>query len=107
MPRTSNLTSFYLGPDVQVGGRQGLSACVEQVLAHHWMHFTFLGFTSVLRPSVSSTGDDVRPMALQCWRFDSDGSPPGCLIIGSTGQEVIHVYERWHNISVIHPHGAS
>ena len=25
---------------------------------------------------------------------DSDGSPPGCLIIGSTGQEVIHVYER-------------
>ena len=27
---------------------------------------------------------------------DSDGSPPGCLIIGSTGQVVIHVYERWH-----------
>ena len=25
---------------------------------------------------------------------DSDGSPPGCLIIGSTGQVVIHVYER-------------
>ena len=25
---------------------------------------------------------------------DSDGSPPGCLIIGSTGQEVIHVFER-------------
>ena len=33
-------------------------------------------------------------MALQCWQIDSDGSPPGCLIIGSTGQEVIHVYGR-------------
>ena len=95
MPRTSSLSSFYLGRHVQVSGRRGLSACIEQVLAHHWVHFSrFLGFTSVLRPSVSSTGGDVRPMALQRWQIDSDGSPPGCLSIGSTGQVVIHVYDR-------------
>ena len=71
-----------------------MSACIEQLPARHSAHFYFLGFTSVLRPSVSSTGGDVRPMALQCWQIDSDGSPPGGLSIGSTGQEVIHVFER-------------
>ena len=42
----------------------------------------------VLRPTVTSVED-----CLAC-AHDSDGSPPGCLSIGSTGQEVIHVYDR-------------
>ena len=40
------------------------------------------------RPTVTSVED-----CLAC-AHDSDGSPPGCLSIGSTGQVVIHVYGR-------------
>ena len=97
MPRTSNLPSFYLGPDVQVGGRQGLSACVEQVPAHHWVQY----FVSGLHQRASAECVQYRRRrstdGAAVLAHDSDGSPPGCLSIGSTGQEVIHVYERRHN----------
>ena len=54
----------------------------------------FLHVTSVqilfllLCPAVTSA-----EACLAC-AHDSDGSPPGCLSIGSTGQVVIHVYDR-------------
>ena len=57
------------------------------------------GLGSVGSPRASASGftDSDVCQFVAVAASDSDGSPPGCLIIGSTGQEVIHVYDRRNN----------
>ena len=51
------------------------------------------GLSSVLVQSRSRRAERSVAVAAS----DSDGSPPGCLSLGSTGQVVIHVYDRRSN----------
>ena len=66
-----------------------LSRPAIKVIMFFFLHVTSMQILfPLLRPTVTSVED-----CLAC-AHDSDGSPPGCLSIGSTGQEVIHVYDR-------------
>ena len=65
----------------------------------HWAKISLLrmadisGLSSVLVQSRSRRAERSVAVAAS----DSDGSPPGCLSLGSTGQVVIHVYDRRNN----------
>ena len=58
--------------------------------------FTFWASPARVRPECVQYRRRRSTDGIAVLAHDSDGSPPGCLIIGSTGQEVIHVYERQH-----------
>ena len=95
MPRTETCHPFYLGP--LVGVRKAGVVSVHRTTARAPLGAILL---SGLHQRASAECVQYRRRrstdGIAVLAHDSDGSPPGCLIIGSTGQEVIHVYERQH-----------